>query len=250
MRVKQAANVIEILEYFAARKRSATLSEIADDLGWPRSSTYNLVSTLTDEGYLYEPRTRGGYYPSPRWLSTAQTIADAEPLPEALHSMVTDIASETGETTTICAPAGSFVIMIYVRESSHSIRYYAQVGTRVPIYASSAGRAVLAQYSADERMSIYRKIRFEQYTETTPMSIDVLEDELRRARERGYHQSNSEFIPDLAGVSIALPLPHRRLSVTVAGPVSRCLDQRPAIGRILQASLQRFAGDLGLAPAL
>ncbi|WP_164107897.1 helix-turn-helix domain-containing protein, partial [Serratia marcescens] len=45
MFVRQAANVLEILEYFAKRKKPATLSEVADDLGWPRSSTFNLLGT-------------------------------------------------------------------------------------------------------------------------------------------------------------------------------------------------------------
>ncbi|MFC3051914.1 IclR family transcriptional regulator [Kordiimonas pumila] len=248
MLVKQAANVIEILEYFVQRKRPATLSEISDDLGWPRSSTFNLVGTLADKGYLYEPRSRGGYYPSPRWLTTAQSLADAEPLPEALLSLVREIVKETGETTSVCAPSGTHAVMIHVFESIQSIRYYAHVGSRVPIYASSAGRALLAQYAPHERLSIYKKIKFEHYTETTPVSIETLEEELRRAHERGYHQSHSEYIPDLAGVALPLPLPYRKLSIVVAGPVSRCLEKRAAIAEIMIKGLQRFSKELDIKP--
>src|SRR5215467_14375968 len=64
MIVRQAANVLDLLEFFVRRKEPATLSEIADSLGWPRSSTFNLIQTLVDRGYLYEPRPRSGYYPS------------------------------------------------------------------------------------------------------------------------------------------------------------------------------------------
>ena len=67
MIVRQAANVLEILEYFARTKRPATLAELASHFGWPRSSTFNLLTTLTEKGYLYEPRPRAGYYPTPRW---------------------------------------------------------------------------------------------------------------------------------------------------------------------------------------
>lgn len=246
MLVKQAANVIEILEYFVHRKRPATLSEISEDLNWPRSSTFNLVGTLADKGYLYEPQTRKGYYPSSRWLTTAQTIANAEPLPEVLHFLVDEVVKETRETTAICAPAGTHAILNHVKESEQSIRYFAKVGTRLPIYASSAGRAILTQHTLEERMSIYRKVRFEQYTETTPVSIEAVEEELRRARERGYHQSHSEYISDLAGVAIPLPLPHRRLSIVVAGPVSRCLTHRASIAEVLQNSVQRFSTELGV----
>jgi IclR family transcriptional regulator, acetate operon repressor len=247
MLVKQAANVLEILEYFAKRKRPATLSEIADELGWPRSSTFNLLGTLTDKGFLYEPKVRGGYYPSPRWLSLAQTISAAEPLPEAIHSLVAEVAEETGETTAIGAPAGISAIFIDVQESSSSIRYFAGIGHKLPIHASSTGRAILGQYSYEERQQLYRKISFEKYSASTPTSIEEVEAELRRSADRGWHQSLADFSPDLVGVALPLPLQTRRLSLVVAGPMFRCQDRIPEIAAILQRALRRFGDVLGLA---
>ena len=237
MLVKQAANVLELMEYFARRRRPATLAEIADDLGWPRSSTFNLVGTIAEKGWLYEPRARGGYYPTPRWLTLARTVADAEPLPEAAHALAAEIADRTGETTAIGALAGTFVIFLDVIESTQSVRYFAQVGDRVPVYASSVGRAILAQLSADERRAIYRKIKFEGFSSTTPMSAEIIEEELRAATERGYHQSSSEYIPDLAGVSLSLPIGPRQLSIVVAGPTSRCLERRPITAAIMKEAI-------------
>jgi IclR family acetate operon transcriptional repressor len=240
MLVKQAANVLELMEYFARRKRPATLAEIADDLGWPRSSTFNLVGTIAEKGWLYEPRARSGYYPTPRWLTLARAVADAEPLPDAAYALASDIADKTGETTAIGALAGTNVVFLHVVESTQSVRYFAQVGDRVPVYASSVGRAILAQHSLDERRAIYRKIKFEKFSGTTPMSIDSIEAELRQAAKRGYHQSSSEFIADLVGVSFSLPLGARQLSIVVAGPTSRCLERRQITAAVMQKSLQHF----------
>lgn len=247
MLVKQAANVLDLMEYFARRRRPATLAEIADDLGWPRSSTFNLVGTIAEKGWLYEPRARGGYYPTPRWLTLARAVADAEPLPEAAHALVNDIADRTGETTAIGALAGTFVVFLHVVESTQSVRYFAQVGDRVPVYASSVGRAILAQLSPEERRAIYRKIKFETFSATTPMSAEVIEEELRTAAERGYHQSSSEYIPDLAGVSLPLPLGPRRLSIVVAGPTSRCLERRPLTAGIMKDVLEHYRLELSAA---
>lgn len=235
--VKQAANVLELMEYFARRKRPATMAEISDDLGWPRSSTFNLVGTMAEKGWLYEPRLRDGYYPSPRWLKLARIVAEAEPLPEAVHAMVTRIADETGETTAVGTLAGTSAIFLDVVESRHAVRYFAEVGERVPVHASSAGRAILAQYSAEERQAIYRRIRFERFSGTTPMSIEHIEAELAAATKRGYHQSSSEYIADLAGVALSLPLNGRRLSIVVAGPTSRCLERRPKTAEIMARAL-------------
>lgn len=241
MLVKQAANVLDLLDYFARRQKPATLAEIADEIGWPRSSTFNLVTTLADRGFLYEPRAREGYYPTPRWLSLSRIITEAEPLPEALHALAAEIGAETNETTAIGAPAGVQVVFLDVVESTQPIRYFARIGDRVPIYASSAGRALLSQMTPQERQSIYRKSTFEKFSDATPVSAEAIEAELAAANTRGYQQSHAEFVPDLAGVSLPLTLAQRRLCIVVAGPASRCLERRPQIATLIQRAIARFA---------
>lgn len=241
MYVRQAANALEILEYFARRLKPATPAEIAQDLGWPRSSTFNLVSTLASKGYLYEPAARGGYYPSPRWLTLAETVHRAEPLPVELQRLAHDVMRETGETTVISAPAGAWTTFVHVEESRQPVRFFAQVGDRAPIHASSAGRALLAQATPEERRKLYGKIDFVRYSPTTPATPEAVEAELAAAETRGYHQSNAEYTPDLAGVALPLPTPSRRLSILVVGPVSRCLERRPQTAELLKRRIAALA---------
>ena len=242
MQVKQAANVLELLEFFARRQRPATLAELSDELGWPRSSTFNLIGTLADKGYLYEPRPRAGYYPTPRWLVLAREVSEVEPLPAWSRALITSLSSETGETVAIAAPAGVMAVFIDVIESSAAIRYFAHIGHRVPIHATSSGRALLLQYSQDERDSLYRKIEFKQYNPSTPISIDAVEAELSKSVERGYCQSFADYSRDLAGVAVPLPIGERRLSVVVAGPEFRIGDRTAEIAATLKQSVERFRG--------
>jgi IclR family acetate operon transcriptional repressor len=239
MIVRQAAYVLDIFEFFARTRKPATLAEVADHFGWPRSSTFNLLTTLAEKGYLYEPRPRTGYYPTPRWLALAKTISEAEPLPDWTHALIAELSADTGETAALAAPAGSMAVFIDVVESSAPIRYFAQIGHRVPIHATSSGRALLLQYSAEERNSLYRKIEFKQYGPTTPISIDAVETELRRSVERGYCLSFADFSRDLAGVALPLPIGDRRLSVVVAGPEFRLRSKIDEIAGIIKKSMQR-----------
>ncbi|MGH6616118.1 IclR family transcriptional regulator [Sphingomonas sp.] len=240
MIVRQAANTLQILEYFAERRRPASAADVADDLGWPRSSTFKLLGTLATLGYLYEPQGRGAYYPSPRWLELAEQVAQADPLPPEVQRLLQYVTAETGETTAISALAGTFAMFVAVKESRHAVRYFAQVGDRVPIHASSAGRALLAQMPVEERQALYRKIDFTSYSTTTPMSPERIEADLAEAGARGWHQSNAEYTPDLAGVALPLPLGGRRLSIVVVGPVSRCLGRRPEMAAVLRKQTNKF----------
>lgn len=238
--VRQAANALEILEYFARRLKPATPAEMADDLGWPRSSTFKLVGTLAGMGWLYEPRTRGGYYPSPRWLVLAQAVTNAEPLPEKYQTLARDLMEATGETAAISAPAGIFATFVDVAESRQPVRYFAQVGDRVPIHATSAGRALLSLMPRAEREKLYRKIDFVAYAPTTPASPEAVEARLAEAEAMGWHQSNTEYTPDLAGVAMPLPGGDRLLSVVVVGPVSRCLERRAEMAAVVADRLKRL----------
>jgi len=240
MSVKQAANVLELLEYFAKERRPATLSEIASGLGWPRSSTFNLLGTLMEMGYLYEPRSKGGYYPTPRWLMLAQAISDAEPVPEAAYALVAELAQETGETTALAGSAGASLVFLHVVESPSLIRYFARVGGRLPIHATATGRAILSQYTAEEREALYRKIRFEKYARNTLTSIEEIEAEIRRSMQRGWFQSSSEYTPDLCGCAVPLPIGPRRLSLLVAGPEFRCFDHLPKIAQTIHRAIERY----------
>lgn len=245
MIVRQAAHVLELLEFFARRGRPATLSEVAQELGWPRSSTFNVLGTLATLGYLYEPRAREGYYPSPRLLALARAIADHDPLPEALVALLQDLVEDLGETAAIAGAVGLDAVFLDIRESLEPIRYFTRVGHRIPLHLTASGRAILAQYAPAERAAVLRRARFAPHAPTTPMSVAAVEAEIRRSLERGWFQNLSEYSRDLCGVAIPLAIPGRRLSLVVGGPLSRMQARVPAIAARLRQGLDAALGRLG-----
>jgi len=241
MTVRQAANVLDLLEFFARRGQSATLAEVSAAFGWPRSSTFNILTTLAERGFLYEPRPRAGYYPSPRWMALAQQIAAAEPLPDFARPLIETLSDETGETAAIVAPAGTQTVFLDVVESPASIRYFAQAGHRLPIHASSSGRAILAQCPKKERLALYRRIDFQRHSDTTPLTPDDVETKLAEEMARGWHSSFAEFSPDLAGVALPLPVGERRLSIVIAGPMFRMQDRMAEIAAMVSDAVRTMA---------
>jgi len=240
MLVKQAANVLDLLEFFARSRRPATLSEIAREFNWPRSSTFNIIGTLVERGFLYEPKPRAGYYPTPRWLSIAQDITEAEPLPASVHHLLIDLAAAIGETVHVAAPAGTSVVFLDVVESEAAIRYFARIGNRLPIHATATGRAILAQYSDAERRSVLEKVKFERYQPATPMTVEAVEAEVRRGVDRGWFESSTEFTPDVVGIAVGLPLNERRLALAVAGPIFRMGPNLARTGAMVRDEVRKY----------
>ena len=177
---------------------------------------------------------RAGYYPTPRWLTLARNIAEAEPLPPSLHRLLLDLAKATGETVYVAAPAGDRVVFLDVVESPSAIRYFAEVGKRLPIHATATGRAILAQYSAAERQSILGKIKFERYQPNTPMSITAVEAEITHGLKQGWFLGATQFTSDVMGLAVMLPLAGRPLSLSIGGPIFRMEKRMPDLGAMLR----------------
>jgi IclR family transcriptional regulator, acetate operon repressor len=242
MLVKQAANVLDLLEYFAERKKAASLAEVSQHFGWPRSSTFNLLSTLVSRGFLYEPGARGRFYPTPLWLRLVQEVASAEPLPEALLTLLKDLANQTGETAWIAAPSGQHAVFLEVIESKNSVRYAASVGTRVPLHATATGQAIMSQLPPSQQASLLRKAVFARYGEGTPMSIDSVEASIRQSLNRGWFFSSSAFTPDLGGIALPIVFGDRVFAITVAGPWFRVGERLEEFAYIMHESVALHLG--------
>jgi DNA-binding IclR family transcriptional regulator len=242
--VKQAANVLDLVEFFAEHRRPATLAEIARHFDWPRSSTFNLLGTLAGRGYLYEPRARGGYYPSPLWTSLLQRIERAEPIADEFRALLRALVERTGETAVLAATSGTSAVFIEAVESPHAIRYTAPAGKLIPLHVTATGRALLSLLSPADRAAVLRRATFERYTPTTLMSVAAVEKEIQKSIQRGWFEGAAEFTIDLGGVAMPLQVPHRQFAVLVAGPLSRVKARGRELARIMAGEIETHLGEM------
>jgi DNA-binding IclR family transcriptional regulator len=242
--VKQAANVLDLIEFFAEHRRPASLAEIAKHFEWPRSSTFNLLGTLAGRGFLYEPKARGSYYPSPLWSSLVLQIESGDPIPHQLHQLLAALVERTGETAVLAAATGAYAVFVDSVESPHAVRYTAKPGKMIPLHVTATGRALLSQMPPADRATVLKRATFERYTATTLMSVAAVEKEIKRSVERGWFEGNAEFTTDLGGVALPLKMPHRQFAILVAGPMFRLKDRSQELAGTIAAEIARHAGDL------
>jgi len=246
--VKQVVNALELIEFFATHRRPATLAEISKHFGWPRSSTFNLLGTLANRGYLYEPRAREGVYPSPRWQQLIDAIERAAPLPPSLRTLLEALSKRTQETAVLGAISGGQALFIDAVESPHAVRYSAAPGKLVPLHVTATGRALLSQLSDADRATVLRKAVFERYTPTTLMSVEAVEIEIARSIQRGWFEGAAEFTADLGGVALPLQVGQRQFALLVGGPMFRIQPRREELARIMREEIAAHLQDAGLQP--
>ncbi len=233
MGVKQISNLFVLMELFAQEQKPLSVADIVAALGWPRSSVFNIVSTLVDEGYLFQPVARGGYRPTTRWADLASRLVESELLPEAVHRALVRLMEQTGETVFLAAAEGSSVVFLDVVEPPASIRFAADVGQRLPIHVTAAGKAILAQYTLAERVAQLRRFNIDSPQGDRQDSAERLAKEIERDAARGWFTNMGQYAPGLAGIAVPFPYRNRRMAIALGGPVSRVEEHANDYGRLL-----------------
>jgi IclR family pca regulon transcriptional regulator len=96
---------------------------------------------------------------------------------------------------------GTDVVYVARVLSDHLISLRLYVGSRLPAYASSLGRAILAFLPQEEAEAILDRSDLQPITSHTIVDRRRLEAELRRVRARGYVVNDQEIAEGLRGVA-------------------------------------------------
>lgn len=240
MIVKQISNLFKLMGFFAREKRALSVRDIVDEFGWPRSSVFNTVATLLEEGYLYQPVARGGYLPTTRWMELARELSESQPLPASVHELLESLARETGETLFLAAPEGTSIVFLDVVESAADIRFIANVGQRLPIHVTAAGRAILSQYEPAERAATLGRIHYQAYEKSEFMSSEAVEQDLADCSPAGWFTNMGVYAPGVAGIAVPFPFRGRRDAIALGGPVSRIAERSDVIGARLKTVVDAF----------
>jgi len=211
MKVSQAENVLAMFELFARERAPRTLTALAEQLGLPKSSTFNLIHTLLD-----------------RLLELANGIAEGDPFLLRIHGYLDALAADTGETALLGIRERLDVIYVDVKECSTPIRYSAKVGDRRPVWTASSGKAILTSLPAKERRTVLQALRAPDARE--------LAEELEASRLRGWCEDRAKTAPDVMGIGVPLVCGDRHFGLAVAGPIYRMQERREALAHALMTA--------------
>ncbi len=142
--VKSAGRVLQILEMFDEIQREARVSEIAERLKVPQSSTSVLLKSLVRLGYLdYDPASRS-FLPSPR-VALLGAWLDKGPVRDgSLVRMLEHLSERTGGTVILAARNAIFSQYVHVLQARTAMRFHVPPGTRRLVVWSATGTALLA----------------------------------------------------------------------------------------------------------
>ncbi|MGW6057452.1 IclR family transcriptional regulator [Streptomyces sp. NPDC055189] len=223
--VKSALRTVAVLELLAERAdRPARLDELAEELGVPRSSMYQLLQTLVDCGWVRTDTTGSLYGIGIRTLLTGTSYLDSDERVRAIRPYLDEASEALGETIHLARLDGPHVVYLATRESHEYLRTISRVGRRVPAHAGALGKALLAE-RPDAELPLPEG-PLTAFTESTHTDRAALLADLGRVRERGYAIDREETVTGIAGFGFALRYGVPAVdAISCSVPVARLTDE-------------------------
>jgi IclR family acetate operon transcriptional repressor len=240
--VQSVARATRLLMMVVEGEIPPTVTELAAAAGLPVPTAHHLLGALVDSGLLARD-ARKRYVLGPRVALLAEAYHRDLAAPGYLLDPLRQLTSATGETGYLIALRNQEIHILATMEGHHPVRVSVPSGSYSDAHARAGGKLMLTYMSEEGRRRYLRENPLRPMTSRTITDLDVLEEELRLIRERGYSREDEEFH---SGVScLSAPLLDRGVLVagfSVSVPTQRFHEREQELTRALldvTASTQR-----------
>ncbi|MDQ0591498.1 IclR family transcriptional regulator [Variovorax paradoxus] len=222
--------------------------ELADTTGLPKATVSRLTATLVGAGYLRQSQDSERFSLGPALLDMSSSYLRHFDLRTVARPYLSELSEFAGASVHVAVRDElDMVVIDSLRPRSVLISSRLEVGTRMTMVTSAAGRASLAALPAAEQATVLQQIRQESgenWASIEPRLLAGLDEYARL----GYCSSFGEWHPHIHALGFALHGPHgERYGVSCGGP-AYLLPKEMMLGRVASKLLeiaQRISGETG-----
>lgn len=197
--VATAETLLEIVEFLEA-SGGATVTEVADALGYAKSTVHRHLSTLEALGYVVD--SPAGYRIGLRFLELGRSAQHRHRGYRLAKDKVEEIADVTGERAQFIVEEHGQAVFVWRSHGERAVRTDPGIGSRLPLYATAAGKAILAHLPEERLADLLAELTLEPVTDATITEREDLLDDLAAIRERGYSFNREENVETLRAVGV------------------------------------------------
>jgi IclR family pca regulon transcriptional regulator len=207
---------LSVIRAFDGEHRDLALSDVARATGLTRAAARRFLLTLVKLGYVnfYD----GRFSLRPRVLELGYAYLSSLSLPEVAQPHMETLVTTVNESSSISVLDDLEIVYVVRVPTRRIMSITLSVGTRLPAYATSMGRVLLAGLPDGELDERLARIEFEPLTARTVTDAEMLRKTLEHVRRQGYAATDQELEEGLR--SLAVPIHDGAGSVTAALNVS------------------------------
>lgn len=207
--------MMEMLFLLEDRPGGATIRDLVEALGVPRTTVYRILTTLGHHDVVR--RSDDGFYRlGPRLLRLAsRSVGDSKgyDLTTIGAPFLRSLSAETGEGSKISIVDGEGLLVIAAASGAREYALTVAPGQRMPLHAGAAGKILLAHLPKDK---VDRRLAGDlpRHTSRTITDPKRLRSELVRIRRQGWAQDRGEYSPSIH--AFAAPVLDRHAAIIAA----------------------------------
>jgi IclR family mhp operon transcriptional activator len=170
------------------RKNGATVSEVTSEIKLPRTTTYRILETLAEAGYVFRDAADDRYRLTLLVRGLAEGFDDEAWITQIARPCINDLCKDIVWPVTLLSPSGTSMLIRDTTDHASPLaveRFTA--GFRLPLLMSASGRVYLAfcqQAQRDTLLDILSRSTREE--DKLARSRPEVEKILEEAREQGY----------------------------------------------------------------
>lgn len=193
---------LAVLRVFNMDRPVMRLSEVAEATQLSPAVARRCLYTLERLGYVAK-RDRQ-YMLRPEVLSFGWAYMSSMNLENLVLSHLQVVRDETGDSSSMAVRSGSDILYVAHASTQRPFRVAANVGTKLPIHATSLGRVLLA-FQPDEVIDRYfASATLKKFTENTIIREDALRASLQSIKQTGFATAKDEL--DFGIISVSVPI--------------------------------------------
>jgi DNA-binding IclR family transcriptional regulator len=244
--LERAMLIIEHLVMFPGGLR---ITEISEQLGYPKNSVFRILKTLKYHGYLSE--SDNVYCVSSKFLAIGYKALGEVNLIEKSLDIMREIRNETNETIILGKLLGKQGVVLEEVPSQQPVKFMIDVGHHFALHTSAAAKAIMAYLPETEIDYLLSTMDFIVYTDNTLKNTDEFRAELVETRETGFAYDRGERFTELhcVGAPIFNYRNYPVAAIWVSGPSYRLkVRELRKAGEILKLHAMKISKRLGYEP--
>ena len=221
--IQSLERAFAILEEVARNREGTSLLDLSKAVGLHNSTTFHLVKTMVQLGYVSQMRESKRYRIGSRLFTLAAGALEENSFLAIATPMLETLTRETGEAGHFAIRSGNEIVVIARTAGSGLLQMMDRAGAQRPAHATALGKVLLSPLNDVQIRQFLGTEPLRKFTANTIVDRDGLLREIETVRRKGVAYDDGEFDAEVRCVAVPVHDFARRVAgaVGISGPVWR-----------------------------
>jgi len=188
--VQSVERAFAVIRAFANATGPLTISEVARRTSLTRAAARRFLLTLQHLGFV--DGANNGFRLGPAVLELASTYFSTSSLSDASQPVMEEVVERLHESSSVSVLEGTDILYIARVPTKRIMSVNLAIGVRLPAFATSMGRVLLAHLPDDRLDAYFAAATFKRLTPQTISTEAGLRGILRQVRQQGWAMVDQE----------------------------------------------------------